>query len=66
MGGSGIRSALGAVVGLCSRWEAGNLLQRACGAMELGDCTVGTWGFYTDPISPATLFEFFTGNLADW
>ena len=26
MGGSGIRSAVGAVVGLCSRWEAGNLL----------------------------------------
>jgi hypothetical protein len=42
------------------------LLQRACGAMGLGNCTVGTWGFYTDPISPATLFEFFTGNLADW
>ena len=45
MGGSGIRSAVGVVVGLCSRWEAGNLLQRACGAIELGDCTVGTWGF---------------------
>ncbi len=36
MGGSGIRSAVGAVVGLCSRWEAGNLLQRACVAMGLG------------------------------
>ena len=45
MGGSGIRSAVGVVVGLCSRWEAGNLLQRARGAMGLGDCTVGTWGF---------------------
>jgi hypothetical protein len=66
MGGSGIRSAVGAVVGLCSRWEAGDLLQRACGAMDLGDCTVGTWGFYTDPITPATLFVFSTGNLEDW
>jgi hypothetical protein len=47
-------------------WEAGNLLQRACGAMGLGDCTVGTWGLYTDPISPATLFDFFTEDLADW
>ena len=64
MGGSGIRSSMGAVVGLCSRWEAGSLLQRTCGAMGLGDCTVGTWGFYTDPVSPATLFDFFTGNLA--
>ena len=34
--------------------------------MELGDCTVGMWGFYTDPVSPAPLFDFFTGNLADW
>ena len=34
--------------------------------MGLGDCTVGTWEFYTDPITPATLFCFFTGNLADW
>jgi hypothetical protein len=41
MGESGIRSAVGAVVGLCSRWEACSLLQRACGAMELGDCTGG-------------------------
>ena len=41
MGGSGILSAVGAVVGLCGRWEAGNLLQRACGAMGLWDCTVG-------------------------
>jgi hypothetical protein len=24
------------------------------------------WGFYTDPVSPATLIDFFTGNLADW
>jgi hypothetical protein len=55
MGGSGIRSAVGAVVGLCSRWEAGNLLQRACVAMGLGDCAVGTWGFYTDPVSPAKI-----------
>jgi hypothetical protein len=66
MGGSVIRSAEGAVVGLSSRWEAGSLLQRACGAMGLGDCTAGTWGSYTDPVSPATLFDFFTGNLADW
>ena len=25
----------------------------------------GNLGIYTDPISPATLFDFFTGNLAD-
>ena len=66
MGGSGIRSAVGAVVGLCSRGEAGNLIQRACGAMGLGDCTVGVCGFYTDPVSPSTLFAFCTGNLEDW
>jgi len=65
MGESGIRSAVGAVVGLSSRWEAGSLLQRACGAMSLGDCTVGMWGFYTDPVSPATLIDFFAGYLAD-
>jgi hypothetical protein len=65
MGGSGIRSALGAAVGLCSRWEAGTLLQGACGAMSLEDCTVGMWGFYTDPVSPAMLFDFFTGSLVD-
>ena len=63
---SGIRSAVGAVVGLCSRWEAGRVLQRACGALGLGDCKVGTGGFYTDQVSPASLFGFFTGNLADW
>jgi len=66
MDGPGIHSAVGAVVGLCSLWEASNLLQRACGAMGQGDCTVGTWGFYTDPVLPATLFDFFTGNLTDW
>jgi len=55
MSGSGIRSAVRDVVGLCSRWEAVNLLQRACGAMDLGDCTVGKWGFYTDPVSPEAL-----------
>ena len=66
MDGSGIRSAVGAVVGLCSRWEARNLLQRACSAMGLGDCTVEMWEFYTDAVSPATLFDFFAGNLADW
>jgi len=66
MGGSGIRSAVDAVVGLCSRWEAGNLLQRACGAMGLGDRTVGKWRFYADPVSTAILFDFFTGNLAGW
>jgi hypothetical protein len=37
------------------RWEAGNLLQRAHGAMGLGDCTVGSWVFYTDPVSPAKI-----------
>ena len=66
MGGSGIRSEVGAAVGLSSRWEAGNLLQRACGAVGLGDCTVGMRGFYADPVSSATLFDFCAGNLADW
>jgi hypothetical protein len=33
---------------------------------DCGDCTVGTWGFYADPESPASLFDFFIGNLADW
>jgi len=66
MGGSGIRSAVGVVVGLCSPWKAGNLLQKAFGAMGLGNCTVGAWGFYTDPVSPALLFDFLTGNLVDW
>jgi len=66
MGGSGIRSALGAAVGLCSRWEADSLVQKSCGAMSLGDCTVGTWGFYADPVSPAMFFDFFAGYLADW
>jgi len=66
MGESGIPSALGATVGLSSRWEAGSLPQRVCGAMILGDCTVEMWRFYTDPVSPATLIDFFTGNLADW
>ncbi len=65
MGGSGIHFAMGAVVGLCSRWEAGNLLQRAGGAMGLVDCTLGAWGYYTDPVSPATPFDFSTGYLAD-
>jgi hypothetical protein len=65
MGGSGICSAVDATVGLYSRWEAGSLLQRVCGAMSLGDCTVGIWGFYTDPVSPAMLFDFFAGYLAD-
>jgi hypothetical protein len=66
MGGSGIRSAVGAMVGLCSGCEAGNLIQRACGAVGLGDCTVGVCGFYTDPVSPSTLFDSFTGYLEDW
>ena len=64
MGGSGIRSEVGAAVGLCNRWEAGNLLQKACGAKGLGNCTVERCGFYTDPVSPASLFDFCTGNLA--
>ncbi|MEY4809199.1 MAG: hypothetical protein RLZZ206_3588 [Cyanobacteriota bacterium] len=62
-GGAGIHSAVGAVVGLFSRWETGNLLQSACGAMALGDSTVETWGLYTDPVSPASLIDVFTGNL---
>ena len=66
MGGSGIRSAVGAVDGLCSRWEAGSLLQRTSGAMGLRDCTVGSRGFYTDPVSPAMLFDLFIGKLAEW
>ena len=66
MGRSGIRSAEGAVIGLCGRWEAGNLLQRACVAMGLVDCTVEAWVFYKDPVSPAEFFAFFTGNLVDW
>ena len=66
MGGSGIRSAMGVVVGLSGRWEAGNLLQRACGALGLRDWTVAWLGFYTDPVSPAALFRFFTGNLPGW
>jgi hypothetical protein len=32
--------------------------------MGLVDCTVGMCGFYTDPVSPATLFGFFKGILA--
>jgi hypothetical protein len=65
MGGSGIRSGVGVAVGLCSRREAGNLLQRACDAVDLVNCTVGECRFYTDPVSPATLFDFCTGTLAD-
>ena len=66
MGGSGIRSAVGADVGLCSRWEADSLLQGACGAMGLWHCTVWKWEYHTDQVSPATLFDFFIENLADW
>jgi len=42
------------------------MLQRVCGAMILGDCTVEMWAFYTDPVSPAMLFDFFAGYLEDW
>jgi len=38
MGGSGIHSAVSDVVGLCSRWEAGNLLQ--------GHAVQWVWGLY--------------------
>jgi hypothetical protein len=62
MAGSGICSELGDAVSLCSRWEAGNLIQRACGAMELENFAVGTCEFYADPVSPEALFDFFTGN----
>ena len=55
MGGSGIHLTVGAVVGLCSRWEASNMLQRACGAMGPGDWTVGPWGFFFGPGIAATL-----------
>jgi hypothetical protein len=34
--------------------------------MGLRDCPVERWGFYPDPVSPTTLFDFLTGNLADW
>jgi hypothetical protein len=34
--------------------------------MDLGDCTVEKWGFYTDPVSLKALFDFFTRNLAYW
>jgi hypothetical protein len=27
---------------------------------------VGTWRFYTDPLSPVMLLDIFTGNLANW
>ena len=49
MGGSGIRFVVGAVASLCNRCEAGSLLKWACGAMDLGDCTVGTWGILCGP-----------------
>jgi hypothetical protein len=65
MGGSGIRFVVGGVASLCNRCEAGSLLKWACGAMDLDDCTVGTWGFYTDPVSTAALFGFFAGYLSD-
>jgi len=66
MGGSGIRTAVGAVGGLCSRWKAGNLLQWAYGLMGLMNWTVETLRHYKDPVPPADLFVFFTGNLVDW
>jgi hypothetical protein len=66
MGGSDIRSAVSVVVGLSGRWEAGILLQRACGTLGLRDWTVAWLGFYTDPVSSAALFRFFTGNLTGW
>jgi hypothetical protein len=34
--------------------------------MGLGDCTVESCGFYTDLVSPATLFDLFIGKLAEW
>jgi len=49
MGGSGIRSAVGAVVGLCSRWEVSNLLQGACRAMGLGGLYGGDIGILYGP-----------------
>ena len=39
---------------------------KGCGAMGLGDCTIVTWGFYTDPVSPATLFDLLIGILEGW
>ena len=66
MGGSGIRCEPSASVGLCDRWQAGNLFQMACGATGLGEWTVSMLGFYTDPVSSAALSHFFTGNLPGW
>jgi hypothetical protein len=61
MGGSGTRSAVGAVDGLSGRWEAGNLLQRACGTIGLMDWTEAWSRSYTDQVSRAG----FTGSLQE-
>jgi len=42
------------------------MLQRACDALGLRDWTVAWLRFYMDPVSPAALFRFFTGNLPGW
>jgi hypothetical protein len=57
MGGSVIHSAMGAVVSLCSRWETGNLLQRACGAMGLGGLYGGEVGILYGPGIPGGSFR---------
>ena len=59
MSGSGIRSAVRDVVGLCSRWEAVNLLQRACGAMDLGGLYGGEVGILYGPGIAGGSFDFY-------
>jgi hypothetical protein len=61
MGGSGFRSALGATVGLSSRWEAGSMLQRACGAMSLGGLYGGDVGILYGPGIPGDAFRLLCG-----
>jgi hypothetical protein len=34
--------------------------------MGLRYCTVIEWGYYTNPVSLAMLFDFLTGDLANW
>ncbi len=57
MGRSGIRSAVGAVVSRCSRWEAGNVLQRACVAMGLGGLYGGKVGIFYRPGIAGSVFR---------
>jgi hypothetical protein len=65
MDGSGIRSAVDSVVGVCSRWEAGNLLQKADGAMRLGGLDGGKKGILYGLGIAAKLFDFLIRDLTD-